>query len=60
MDKFNPFRIPKPNRTVGAVKSVPVWLRPGIKPDTGPDDWKVIKLSGDRAGYVKTQDLRFA
>jgi hypothetical protein len=34
MDKFNPFRklVPKSNRVVGAVKAIPLWFRPNIKP----------------------------
>ena len=61
MDRFNPFRVPKPNRPVAAVKGVTAWFRPTIKPwSTTPGDWNVIKLSGNRTGYVKTSDLRFA
>jgi hypothetical protein len=61
MDRFNPFRLPKPNRPVGAIKGITFWFRPTIKPwVTEPVDWNVIKLSGDRTGYVKTSDLHFA
>ena len=58
MARFNPFQIPKSNRVVGAVKSIPLWFRPNIKPwSTRPEDWKVIKLSGDRVGYVESKNL---
>jgi hypothetical protein len=61
MDRFNPFRLPKTQRPVASVRSLTAWLRPVIKPwATSPEDWTVIKLSGDRTGYVKTSDLRFA
>ena len=60
MDRFNPFRLPKTQRPVASVRSVTAWLRPVIKPDTDPKEWAVIRLSGDRTGYVKTSDLRFA
>ena len=58
MDKFNPFKIPKSNRVVGAVKSTPLWFRPNIKFSTIPEDWKVLKLSGDRTGYVESKFLQ--
>ena len=58
MDKFNPFRIPKSNRVVGAVKAIPLWFLPNIKPFvTRPEDWKVLKLSGDRTGYIEAKNL---
>ena len=61
MDRFNPFKIPKTNRAFGAIRTATVFFRPVIKPwDTDPSDWLVVKLSGDRTGYVKTSDLRFA
>lgn len=54
--RFNPFQIPKPNKVLGVVKTLPVWLRPNIKPYvTKPEDWFVIKLSGDRVGYVEAK-----
>jgi hypothetical protein len=59
--KFNPFRklIPKSNRVLATLKSFPVWLRPNIKPwVTKPEDWFVIKLSGDRVGYVEAKSLQ--
>lgn len=56
--KFNPFLIPKSNRIVATVKSVPLWFRPNYRPGvTNPEDWKVVKLSGDRVGYVEAKNL---
>jgi len=46
----------KTNRVVGAVRAIPLWFRPKIKPGvTRPEDWFVVKLSGNRTGYVKAQ-----
>ena len=56
MDKFNPFRIPKTNKVVAAVRSFPVWYKPNFRPGiTNPEDWYVVKLSGDRTGYVQSK-----
>lgn len=54
---MTPF-LPKPNRVVGAVKSVPLWFLPKIKPGvTRPEDWFVVKLSGNRTGYIEAKFL---
>jgi len=58
MDRFNPFQIPKPNKVVGAIKALPLWFRPNIGPGTSPEDWKVLKLSGDRTGYIESKFLQ--
>ena len=49
-------KLPKSNRIVGAVKTVPLWFRPLIKTDvTRPEDWFVVKLSGNRTGYIEAK-----
>lgn len=49
---------PKSNRVVGAVKAIPLWFRALIKPGvTEPEDWFVVKLSGNRTGYIEAKNL---
>ena len=51
-------KLPKPNKVVGAVKAIPLWFRPNIKPFvTSPEDWRIVKLSGDRTGYIEAKNL---
>lgn len=57
MDKSSPFKVPKSNKVVGSVKAIPLWFRPNIKFETIPEDWRVIKLSGDRTGYVESKSV---
>lgn len=48
----------KSNRVVGTVKTVPLWFRPLIKPGvTNPEDWFVVKLSGNRTGYIEAKHV---
>ena len=48
----------KSNRVVGVVKTVPLWFRPKYVPGWSlPQDWFVVKLSGNRTGYVEAKSL---
>jgi hypothetical protein len=48
----------KSNRVVGAVKTVPLWFRPKYVPGSSlPEDWFVVKMSGNRTGYVEAKQL---
>ena len=49
----------KSNRVVGVVKTVPLWFRPKYVPGWSlPQDWFVVKLSGNRTGYVEAKHVR--
>lgn len=51
-------KLPKSNRIVGAVKAIPLWFRPAYNPGWSlPSDWFIVKLSGNRTGYIEAKQL---